>query len=129
MINRCRDAAPPESPKRANRYSAAEEDGAERRHQGAENSPLKNSAPRSFTAPRISDSTSMRSASLLTNSRTTDSRDAAKSAELDSRCEPRPAACALSRKSRTTDAQRGHVHRISILLGAAPRGLCAETGR
>src|SRR6185312_2797539 len=36
---------------------------------------------------------------LLTNSRTTDSRDAAKSAELDLPCEPRPAACALLGKT------------------------------
>ena len=34
---------------------------------------------------------------LLSNWRTTDSRDAAKSAELCLRCEPRPAACALLR--------------------------------
>ena len=47
-------------------------------------------------------------AELLDNSRTTDSRDAAKSAELHLRCEPRPTACALVSKSvRATRAEEG----------------------
>ena len=56
----------PVPPNKDERYGAADKDLTECRHQGAENSPWKNSAPRSLTARKTSDSTSMHIVSLKT---------------------------------------------------------------
>ena len=56
---------------------------------------------------------------LLSNSRTTDSRDAAKSAELHLRCEPHPAACALQRMiSMSIDIPDDFARRLEVVAAA-----------
>src|SRR6476660_1643912 len=69
MINRsCPELPASHESSMEDRYGAADADRTERRHQGAENSPWKKRAPRSFTARQASESTSIPSVSPKTGS-------------------------------------------------------------